>query len=75
MMETEENGEEEESSFISSSNFIKLKIINFKLLPSTFREQEPSKFKFLTSLKRILQYSNLYNITRYKFLYALLGGC
>jgi hypothetical protein len=73
-METEENEDDEDSSIISSVNFIKLKTINSKLLTSIFKDSKPSKFRFTTFLKRIHQYSNLNYIASYPGLYVVMGG-
>lgn len=72
MMETEKDEDDEDLSISPSLNFIKLKTINSKLLSSIFKEQEHSKFKFQTTLKRINQYSNINNIKSYQGLYAAM---
>jgi len=73
-METEEDQDDENLSIISFVNFIKLKTINSKLLPSIFKEQKHSKFRFTSSLKRIHQYSHLNDITSYQGLNAAMKG-
>jgi len=57
-MENEENGDDDESSFIPLINFLKQKIINIKVLPSIFKEYTCSKFIFAMLLSWIDQYNH-----------------
>lgn len=72
-MENDENEEDEESSFIPFVNLLKLKIINFEVLPSVFKEKNHSKFRFAL-LFWVDQYSNQNNMTICKLYASIIRG-